>query len=69
MRLKIFLAMFHVAKLTLTLNDPHDMRKCYSISRSSISENKDSVKSTWIVFRNRSGVKVTYALEFFLHNI
>jgi len=39
-------------------------RKCYSVSRSAIDENNDSVRKSWIVFRHEIVAKFTYAAEF-----
>src|SRR6218665_2268985 len=54
LRWKIFLAISLMTKLTLalTLTDPHDDAKCYSVSRSPIDENNDSVSKSWIVIRH-----------------
>src|SRR6218665_2996270 len=41
------------------------MRKCYSVSRSPIDENNDSVSKSWIVFRHGIVAKLTSAAEFF----
>ena len=46
LRRKIFFAMSLMTKLTLTLTM---MRKWYSVSRSSIDENNESVSRSWIV--------------------
>jgi len=38
-------------------------RKCYSVSKSAIEENNDSVSKSWIVFRHGIVVKFTSAVE------
>ena len=40
------------------------MRKCYSVSRSSIDETNESVSRSWIVSRNGIVAKITSAAEF-----
>jgi len=39
-------------------------RKCYSVRRSPIDENNDSVSKSWIVFHHRIVAKLTSAVEF-----
>ena len=39
--------------------------KCYSVSRSVIDENNDSVSKSWIVFHHGIVAKFTSAVEFF----
>jgi len=46
------------------LNDPTMMHKCYSVSRSPIDENNDSVSKSWIVFRHGIVAKLTFGTEF-----
>jgi len=55
-----------MTKLTLALTLYHRMmmRKCYSVSRSPIDENNDSVSKSWIVFRHGIAAKFTSAEEF-----
>src|SRR6218665_139020 len=60
---EICFAMSLMTKQTLVLTLT-TTRKCYSISRSAIDENNDSVSKSWIVFRNGIVVKFTSAAEF-----
>ena len=46
--------------MTLTM-----MHKCYSVSRSSIDENNDSISRSWIIFRHGIVAKLTSAAEDF----
>jgi len=45
--------------MTLTM-----MQKCYSVKRSSIDENNESVSRSWIVFCYGIVTKLTSAVEF-----
>jgi len=40
------------------------MRKCFSVCRSLIDENNESVSRSWIVFRHGIVAKLTFAAEF-----
>ena len=40
------------------------MRKCYSVSRSPINENNDSVSKSWVVFRHGIVAKLPSVAEF-----
>ena len=40
------------------------MRKCYSVNRSPIDENNDSLSKSWIVFHHGIVAKLTSAAEF-----
>ena len=40
------------------------MRKCYSVSRSSIDENNEGVSRSWIAFHHGIVAKLTSAAEF-----
>src|SRR6218665_2321068 len=40
------------------------MKKCYSVNRSWIDENNDSIRKSWIVFHPRIVAKLTSATEF-----
>jgi len=41
------------------------MHKCYSVSRSSIDENNDSVSRSWIVFYHGTVSQLTSVTEYF----
>src|SRR6218665_877422 len=53
--------------LTLTLTNPQFltmMKNCYSVRRSFIDDNNDSVSRSLLVFRNKMVVKLTSSAEF-----
>jgi len=52
-----------MTKLTLALTLTM-MHKCYSVCRSTIDENNDSVSKSWIVFRHGIVAKLTSSAEF-----